>query len=174
MLRWPQVQGDESGPVKIVSEIIGGRASGLMHVVSFVHGCVLCCCTHGSCDPFQGDCMPLHFLPTSPVETSSLVPAFRDHPSRLFVETSGRCNLNCLVCIRQNHGNSAIRGDMELATFDALKEVFPRLDALVLNGIGEPLLNHHLEMFISQAKKYMPGQSWIGFQTNGNLLSNLR
>jgi putative metalloenzyme radical SAM/SPASM domain maturase len=76
--------------------------------------------------------------------------------------------------VSQNQGNAAIHGDMELATFEALKEVFPRLDALVLNGIGEPLLNHHLEMFISQAKKNMSGQGWIGFQTNGNLLSNLR
>ena len=118
--------------------------------------------------------MPSQFLPTAHVETPRLAPAFRYHPSRLFVETSSRCNLNCLVCIKQNQGNTAIHGDMDLGTFEALKDVLPRLDALVLNGIGEPLLNHHLEMFISQAKKNMSEQGWIGFQTNGNLLSNLR
>lgn len=101
-------------------------------------------------------------------------PAFRDHPSKLFVETTSRCNLNCVMCPKQNRSGAPADGDLDQSAFDALKEAFPRLEALVLNGIGEPLLNPKLEQFISQAKKVMPAQSWVGFQSNGLLLNNLR
>lgn len=101
-------------------------------------------------------------------------PAFRNHPSKLFVETTSRCNLNCVMCPKQNRSGGPADGDLDQATFDALKGAFPHLEALVLNGIGEPLLNPHLEQFIAQAKKLMPEQSWVGFQSNGLLLNNLR
>ena len=117
--------------------------------------------------------MPIHSA-TLTEEGPCAAPAFREHPSKLFVETTSRCNLNCIMCAKQNQNSITPDGDLDLATFVALKDVFPTLDALVLNGIGEPLLNPHLEQFIAQAKKRMPEQSWIGFQTNGLLLSNLR
>src|SRR6185369_3770715 len=107
-------------------------------------------------------------------EEPRTVPAFREYPSKLFVETTSRCNLNCVMCPKQNWSGSGADGDLEPATFDTLKEAFPHLEALVLNGIGEPLLNPHLERFITQAKQSMPGQGWIGFQSNGLLLNNLR
>lgn len=107
-------------------------------------------------------------------QEASVIPALREYPSKLFVETTSRCNLNCVMCAKQNQTGITADGDLELATFAALKDVFPSLDALVLNGIGEPLLNSHLEQFIAQAKKRMPEQSWIGFQSNGLLLNNLR
>ena len=44
----------------------------------------------------------------------------------------------------------------------------------MLNGIGEPLLNLRLEEYIRHAKKLMPARGWIGFQSNGLLLTNLR
>src|SRR4051812_5510610 len=102
------------------------------------------------------------------------LPALRGYPSKLFVETTSRCNMNCVMCAKQNQGSIIADGDLSLGTFTALKDAFPRLDALVLNGIGEPLLNSHLEQFIAQAKKWMPAGSWVGFQSNGLLLNNLR
>jgi putative metalloenzyme radical SAM/SPASM domain maturase len=101
-------------------------------------------------------------------------PALREYPSKLFVEVTSRCNLNCVMCAKQHRNGISLDGDLELSTFGALNDVFPGLDALVLNGIGEPLLNSHLEQFIAQAKKKMPEQSWVGFQSNGLLLNNLR
>jgi putative metalloenzyme radical SAM/SPASM domain maturase len=65
-------------------------------------------------------------------------------------------------------------GDFTPATFAALEPAFPHLEALILNGIGEPLLNPHLEEFIRRARRLMPESGWIGFQTNGLLLTNLR
>ena len=101
-------------------------------------------------------------------------PALLDYPSKLFVETTSRCNLNCVMCMKQNGEGGMRDGDLDLQTFQALEATLPNLDALVLNGVGEPLLNPKLEQFISRAKKLMPAGSWTGFQSNGLLLSNLR
>ncbi|NOY14180.1 MAG: radical SAM/SPASM family putative metalloenzyme maturase, partial [Deltaproteobacteria bacterium] len=47
-------------------------------------------------------------------------------------------------------------------------------EALILNGVGEPLLHPHLETFIARAKKLLPKNSWVGFQSNGLLIDDLR
>ncbi len=102
---------------------------------------------------------------------SGLHPALRKHPSKLFVETTTRCNLKCKACVKQSSGNEMQEGDMSMATFMALAPTFPHLECLVLSGIGEPLLHPHLEAFIKIAKSSMPHGSWVGFQSNGALLS---
>lgn len=101
-------------------------------------------------------------------------PATREHPSKLFVETTTRCNLGCLMCVKQTEGCELLEGDMSPEIYSALAPALPHLEALILNGIGEPLLNPHLESFIRTAKSLMPPSSWIGFQSNGLLLTNLR
>ncbi|HEY6871820.1 MAG TPA: radical SAM/SPASM domain-containing protein [Geobacteraceae bacterium] len=101
-------------------------------------------------------------------------PALRDHPSRLFVETTTRCNLGCIMCVKQAQGSGVVEGDLSQTTFAALAPAFPRLEALVLNGVGEPLLHPRLEEFIHKAKKIMPTEGWVGFQSNGLFLTNLR
>ncbi len=102
-------------------------------------------------------------------------PAFLEYPSKLFVETTSRCNLNCVMCMKQNADGSRVEdGDLDVATFSQLEPALPNLEALVLNGVGEPLINTRLEHFITRAKKLMPVGSWVGFQSNGLLLSHLR
>lgn len=105
---------------------------------------------------------------------SADMPAFRDYPSKLFVETTTRCNLGCFMCVKQSGGGGVGEGDLAPAAFEALAPAFPHLEALVLNGIGEPLLHPGLEGFIRTARKAMPREGWIGFQSNGLLLTNLR
>jgi putative metalloenzyme radical SAM/SPASM domain maturase len=102
------------------------------------------------------------------------VPALRPYPSRLFVETTSHCNMNCAMCMKQSGGSNTRDGNLSQETFEALKPAMGRLDALVLNGIGEPLLNPQLEQFISQSKALLPGHGWVGFQSNGLLLTSLR
>jgi len=104
----------------------------------------------------------------------ALSSALLKHPSKLFVETTSRCNLSCVMCMKQNADGNLGDGDLDPRTFQALEAALPNLDALVLNGVGEPLLNTRLEQFIARAKKLMPAGSWTGFQSNGILLSNLR
>lgn len=67
-----------------------------------------------------------------------------------------------------------MEGSMSRETFKALEPAFPHLTALILNGIGEPLLHPHLEEFIQGAKKLLPEGAWVGFQTNGMLLNDTR
>ena len=83
-------------------------------------------------------------------------PALLEYPSKLFVETTSRCNLNCVMCMKQNAGGGMKDGDLTAQTFQALGAALPNLESLVLNGVGEPLLNTRLEQFISQAKGAMP------------------
>jgi len=67
-----------------------------------------------------------------------------------------------------------MEGDMADETFTALEEAFLHLEALILNGVGEPLLDLRLERFIRRAKELMPPGSWVGFQSNGMLLDEKR
>ena len=101
-------------------------------------------------------------------------PALLRYPSKLYVETTTRCNLGCFMCVKQTCDHAIVEGDMSLATFSALEPAFPALNALILNGIGEPLLNQNLELFIRRARTLMPRESWIGFQSNGLLLNEGR
>ena len=95
-------------------------------------------------------------------------------PARLFVEVTTRCNLRCGMCVKQNHGAGIPEGDISMQTFRLLAPAFPHLEAIVLSGIGEPLLHPHLEDFIEMARKSLPAGAWVGFQSNGTLLNTDR
>ena len=99
---------------------------------------------------------------------------FRPYPSKLYVETTTRCNLACPMCVKQTWGKDAAEGLFSPALFARLGPAMSPLEALVLNGIGEPLLHPHLETFIETAKSVMPGHGWVGFQSNGLLLDRGR
>lgn len=101
-------------------------------------------------------------------------PARSPHPSKLFVEVTTRCNLRCAMCPREAPGGAIRDGDMSAETFARLAPAFSRLDALILNGIGEPLLHPKLEVFVAEARRGMPASGWVGFQTNGQLLDRAR
>jgi len=107
-------------------------------------------------------------------EAGSFKAALSEFPTKLFVETTTRCNLNCFMCVKQNRGSDVREGDFSPELFTRLETALPHVEALILNGIGEPLLNPHLESFIHRAKKLMPASGWIGFQSNGLLMTKLR
>ena len=100
--------------------------------------------------------------------------AQKEHPSKLFVEVTTRCNLTCGMCVKQNGSGGISEGIMSAYTFEALIPSFLHLDSLVLNGIGEPLLHPQLEMFIARAKSLLPAHAWVGFQSNGMALNDQR
>jgi putative metalloenzyme radical SAM/SPASM domain maturase len=105
---------------------------------------------------------------------NSNLPALRNYPSKLFVETTTRCNMKCHMCVKQTMGSGLEEGDLSPATYEAIEPALPNADALILNGIGEPLMHPRLEEFIRRAKSLMPAGSWVGFQTNGLLLDETR
>jgi len=64
--------------------------------------------------------------------------------------------------------------DMDLATFTRLRPLFTKAAKIILNGIGEPLMNSALEQMLSYARKHAPMDATISFQTNGCLLNRER
>ena len=102
---------------------------------------------------------------------NDIQPALRRWPSKLFVETTTRCNLSCRMCVKQASGSNIMEGDMQASTFASLRPAFRHLEALILNGIGEPLAHPRLDEFVREARQHMPPAAWIGFQTNGLLLN---
>ncbi len=94
----------------------------------------------------------------------------RAHPSKLFLEVTTRCNLRCKMCVKQSCDNGIVSGDLTPATFEALKPGLASLDAVVISGVGEPLLHPLLETFIGEIKAHLPSSGSVGLQTNGTLL----
>jgi putative metalloenzyme radical SAM/SPASM domain maturase len=98
----------------------------------------------------------------------------RHHPARLFVEVTTRCNLARGMCVKQSGSSGIPEGTLTPQIFATLAPAFPHLEALVLNGIGEPLLHPGLEEFIGQARRLLPERATVGFQSNGMLLTEPR
>lgn len=80
--------------------------------------------------------------------------------------------MQCGMCVKHAPGSCISNRDLDFSLFRRLTPAFPGLEALVLNGIGEPLLHPRLVEMVALAKGSMPSESWIGFQTNGLLLSH--
>jgi putative metalloenzyme radical SAM/SPASM domain maturase len=99
-------------------------------------------------------------------------PALRPFPSRLQVEVTTRCNMRCAMCVKSAQGSEIPEASMDLETFQRLAPAFAHCEALVLNGIGEPLLHPQLPEMASFARQWLPDSAWMGFQTNGLLLTS--
>lgn len=97
--------------------------------------------------------------------------ALKPYSSKLYVETTTRCNLRCAMCVKQAEGACIPESDMSMDIFRALAPAFPHIDALILNGIGEPLLTPGFSDMIRLARQSMRPDASIRFQTNGMLLS---
>ncbi|MGB9828113.1 MAG: tungsten cofactor oxidoreductase radical SAM maturase [Thermosphaera sp.] len=77
----------------------------------------------------------------------------------LFIEPTTRCNLRCEMCFKQHWTDR--EGDMEWDLFEkVLGEAakFPRLEAIVFGGIGEPTVHPRISEMIGRA-------SGMGFKT---------
>ncbi len=98
----------------------------------------------------------------------------KPHPSKVFVETTTRCNLRCPMCIKHGGKEEFQEGDMSLETFHALLSSLPPVEVIVLNGIGEPLLHPDLEHFVRLAKSRVAPDGWVGFQSNGLMMDHQR
>ncbi len=69
-------------------------------------------------------------------------------------------------------GSCIEEGDFDLSLFHRLLPSLAQVDFLVLNGIGEPLLHPQLATMIDLARKSMPADGIIGFQSNGLLFTH--
>lgn len=72
--------------------------------------------------------------------------------TKIYVEPTSRCNLNCVTCIRHSWNEKA--GDMEMSVYrlllDGLAD-FPGARTVAFSGLGEPLLHEGLPDMIRWA-----------------------
>lgn len=89
--------------------------------------------------------------------------------TRLYVEPTDHCNLECVTCYRNNWAESL--GRMTDATYqrilDGIQHLEPR-PTIFFGGIGEPTLHTHLAEWIAQAKAL---ECRVEMITNGTLLT---
>jgi putative metalloenzyme radical SAM/SPASM domain maturase len=93
-------------------------------------------------------------------------------PRKLYVELATLCNLRCAMCVKHSAGWECAEALMDRRTFEALAPVFPHLDTLNLNGVGESMLHPELPGFVAHARSHVPDGCSIGFQSNGMLLTS--
>jgi len=93
---------------------------------------------------YDRDMMP----PTRPTVVGTL-------PRSLYLETTNRCDSKCQTCIR-TFETLEPPADLTLERVRAIVEQFPRLDRVVLHGIGEPLLNPEIFDIVAFLKTRVP------------------
>jgi AbrB family looped-hinge helix DNA binding protein len=94
------------------------------------------------------------------------------HMAKLYIEPSGRCNLDCVTCMRNVW--TAPNEIMAEATFDRIIAGLPEYSPpplVFFGGIGEPLMHPRLPEMIARAKAL---GSPVELITNGTLLTEPR
>ena len=90
-----------------------------------------------------------------PARTKALIKAAFNpavYPRVLQIEPTRRCNLRCVMCPRTIFGGDP-KPDMPLDVFKRIVSQFPRtLEAINIQGVGEPLLHEELIDMIEFAK----------------------
>ncbi len=91
-------------------------------------------------------------------------------PAQLYLEVTNRCNLRCNTC-PQSWGMPEPFADLSAEQVQALVDQLPRLDRVVLHGIGESILNLALPDIIRIVKAK---GAWALMNTNGTILHRKR
>jgi MoaA/NifB/PqqE/SkfB family radical SAM enzyme len=90
-------------------------------------------------------------------------------PVCLYLETTNRCNLLCETCPR-TFEDLEPPADMSWELFTRIVGQFPKIERVVLHGVGEPMMVRELPQMI----RYLKDRGiYVLFNTNGTLL-NLR
>lgn len=91
-------------------------------------------------------------------------------PREVYFEVTNRCNLLCATCPR-THLEIEPPADLDLDRMIAIAEQLPRLERVMLHGVGEPMLHPDLPAMIA----YAAGRgARVIFNTNGTLLDERR
>ncbi|RLE60396.1 MAG: radical SAM protein [Thermoprotei archaeon] len=91
------------------------------------------------------------------------------YPRVLQIEPTNKCNLNCIMCVRNTWHNEQLR-DLDYKTYTRLiDESVNRLKRIALYGFGEPLVNHRFENMVSYARTILGDSVKILTVTNGTM-----
>lgn len=90
-----------------------------------------------------------------------------DDPVCLYLETTNRCNLLCTTCPR-TFEDLEPPVDMSWELFTSIVDQLPRIERVVLHGVGEPMLVKDLPRMV----RYLKARgTYVLFNTNGTLLT---
>lgn len=91
-------------------------------------------------------------------------------PRSIYIEPTSRCNELCQQCPRTLLSREEDR-DLTFDEFRRIVDQFPKLERVVLHGLGEPLLNKELPGMI----RYLKDRGvYVLFNSNGILLNEKR
>jgi MoaA/NifB/PqqE/SkfB family radical SAM enzyme len=99
-----------------------------------------------------------------------LGPRAESEPVCLYLETTNRCNLLCTTCPRTFEALEP-PADMSWELFTSIVDQFPRIQRVVLHGVGEPMMVRDLPRMIAHLKDR---GAYVLFNTNGTLLTKKR
>ncbi len=87
-------------------------------------------------------------------------------PVCLYLETTNRCNLLCTTCPR-TYEELEPPSDMSWELFTSIVDQFPKIERVVLHGVGEPMMVAELPRMV----KYLKDRGvYVLFNTNGTLM----
>jgi len=97
----------------------------------------------------------------------------KDVPTQVYIEVTNHCNSLCVSCpLTYNHFlPQEPKHHLGWDNFRRIVDQFPRLDRVILHGIGEPLLNKELPRFVAHLKER---SAEVLFNTNAILLDQKR
>jgi MoaA/NifB/PqqE/SkfB family radical SAM enzyme len=93
-------------------------------------------------------------------------PVATQDPVCLYLETTNRCNLLCTTCPR-TYEELEPPSDMSWELFTSIIDQFPRIERVVLHGVGEPMMVAELPAMV----RYIKARgAYALFNTNGTLM----
>lgn len=93
-------------------------------------------------------------------------PVAAREPVCLYIETTNRCNLLCTTCPR-TFEELEPPADMSFALFTRIVDQYPRVQRVVLHGVGEPMMVAELPAMV----RYLKARgTYVLFNTNGTLM----
>jgi MoaA/NifB/PqqE/SkfB family radical SAM enzyme len=93
--------------------------------------------------------------------------ALKSYPIKYYIETTQKCNLDCIIC---DHKFSSAKGrDFPPELFKKIKPLLKKAEEVNFYFFGEPLLSKNLKKFLDETKnfKFLPK-----IFTNGTIISN--
>jgi MoaA/NifB/PqqE/SkfB family radical SAM enzyme len=93
-------------------------------------------------------------------------PVAAQDPVCLYLEVTNRCNLLCTTCPR-TFEELEPPSDMSWELFTSIVEQFPKIERVVLHGVGEPMMVAELPKMVRYLKQR---GVYVLFNTNGTLM----
>ncbi|OGJ13161.1 hypothetical protein A3K82_02025 [Candidatus Pacearchaeota archaeon RBG_19FT_COMBO_34_9] len=94
-------------------------------------------------------------------------PILKSYPIKWFIETTQKCNLDCVMCDRKYY--SSENKEFPIKLFNKIKPFLKKAEEVDFYYFGEPLLSKNLAKFLNDTKKY----SFLPkIFTNGTILSD--